>query len=263
MMDSGIISYRGYKRAMTRKGKQKELDKLLSEDEFVERYVKFVKKNQKDWDFCVTVDMKPVAADVLVQHKKIEAMGIRPTPVYHGDVDVEWLKRYVDLGYNFICLGGSAPAFGAIASVSRANKRVRSQYLDRVFNFGAKHNIEFHGLGLTTPWSMLTFPWRSVDSSWWSRSAGYGSIMRWNGVTNRMSCLHISPRVSNAQAKDAVFKANKVGMQRLREELKEEGFDLDLLREDFTERHVYNARTMMRLAESATKRQRGTWNLIF
>ena len=261
MMDSGIISYRGYKRTMLRRGK--DISKLPDEDTFRELYVEFVKKHQKDWDFCVTVDMKPVAADVLKQHKKIESMGIRPVPVYHGDVDVEWLKRYVDMGYNFICLGGSAPAFGGSAAVARTDKRVKSQYLDRVFNFGAKHKVEFHGLGLTSPWTMLSFPWRSCDSSWWSRSAGYGSIMRWNDVTDRMSVLHISPKISKAQAKDALFKANKTAMQRLREELKEEGFDLDLLRDDFTERHVYNAMSMMKLAETATKRRRGVWNLLF
>ncbi len=260
-MDSGIISYRGYKRSMIRQGK--DISKLPDEDAFRELYVKYVKKNQQHWDFCVTMDMKPVASDVLKQHKKIESMGIRPLPVYHGDVDVEWLKKYVDMGYNYICLGGSAPAFGGSAAISRANKRVKGQYLDRVFNFGAKHNVEFHGLGLTSPWTMLTFPWKSVDSSWWSRSAGYGSIMRWNEVTERMSVLHISPRQSKAQSKDALFKANATAMQRLREELKEEGFDLDFLREDFTERHVLNCRTMMKLAESATKRQRGTWNLLF
>jgi len=232
-----------------------DTSKLPSPEEFVELYVTWVKKYHKKWDFYVTTDMRPVAPEVFEWHKLLETKGIRPVPVFHGDVHVDWLKRYVDRGYTYICLGG--------ATTSRSGKRGLAQYLDTLFNFGAKNNVKFHGLAMTSPWIMMTWPWHSVDSSWWSRSAGYGSIMRFSDVTERMSILHISPRESKTAVKDAIFKANKTAMQRLREELKHEGFDLDFLREDFTERHVLNARTMMQMAAAATRRQRGTWNLLF
>jgi hypothetical protein len=254
MLDSGIVSYRGYKAFAERTGK--DISKLPCEEEFVELYVAYVKEHQKKWKFFVTMDLLPKAPIVWKWHKKLEAHGLRPTPVFHGDVDISYLERYVDKGYKYICIGGN--------TIRRSgDKRAFAHYLDSVFNFGAKHGISWHGLAMTSPWVMMTWPWYSVDSSWWSRSAGYGSIMRWNDTTERMSILHISPRISKAQAKDALFKANKVAMQRLKEELKEEGFDLDLLRESYVERHVYNAKTMLRLAESATKRQRGSWNLLF
>lgn len=256
MMDSGIISYRGYKHTMAKKGDVKALAKLPDEETFVQWYVDWVKKNSKDWAFYVTADLKPIASDVLKWHTKLEDQGLRPVPVFHGDVGVEWLKRYVDRGYDYVCIGGS--------SISRSGKkRDYVQYLDGIFNFGAKHNIKYHGLAMTSPWIMMTWPWFSVDSSWWSRSAGYGSIMKFDPIAERMSILHVSPRHSKSQLSDSHFKNNKIAMQKLREELKFEGFDLDLLRESFTERHVYNSRAMTSMAEHATKRQRGNWNLLF
>lgn len=254
LMDSGVVSYRGYLKTQERRGKS--IAKLPTSDEFLQLYAGYCKRNKKDWDDFLTVDMEPEAASTLVWHEKIEALGLRPMPVFHGDTDAAWLKKYADKGYKYIGLGGSY--------LHRSSRpREMRFYLDSAFNIGAKYGLEFHGLGMTTPWVMMEYPFRSCDSSWWSRSAGYGSIMRFDTVRERMSIMHVSSQVcGRVDGKVGLLKQNTVAMRRLADELKEEGFDLAVLREDFTERHVYNAIAMMKLGEHASKRQKTRWETL-
>lgn len=250
-MDSGVVSYRGYMKAQMKAGA--DLSKLPSVEEFIEAYVAYVKANQKHWDFYLSVDMMPQAEDAFKWHTKVEKMGINPVPVFHGDVGVEWLQRYLDKGQNYIALGG----FYLI----RRGPAAKRAYMDAIFNWAAKKNARFHGLGATTPSMLLAYDYYSVDSSWWTRTAGYGSIMRFDPIKERMSILHISPRYSNARGQE--FKMNPRAMEGLRKELKEEGYDLEVLQNDFTERHIYNAKTMQVLCAAATKRHKTGWNLFF
>lgn len=256
MIDSGVVSYRGFIAAMTKRGKTDLVAKLPTHKQFAELYAEWVIANARpNWDFYVTVDFQPKAPLILEWHKYVEKLGLRPTPVFHGDVHLDWLKKYVDKGYKKICLGGT--------TLSRSGKRVIGQYFDGVFNFGAKHGIIFHGLAQTSPWIMCSYPWDTVDSAWWTKAAGYGTIMKFDPVGERMGCFHISEKFCASAGKDAMFKNNKFAMSKLKSELKQDGFDIKLLQSDFTERHVYNAKAMVDMAEYATKRHRGSWNPLF
>lgn len=154
MMDSGVFSYRTHKARLIKNGKS--IKDLPTADEYIRQYVKYCKKYSHLWSFYVTVDLRPVAAENLILHGKLEKMGVRPVPVFHGDDSIDYLKRYVDKGYDFICLGSTNSV--------RTGKSQFKKYYDSVFNFGAKHKVEFHGLAQTKPWAMLDYPWRSVDS---------------------------------------------------------------------------------------------------
>lgn len=250
MMDSGVFSYRNYKRLLIEKGTLTA--KFPTEDQFIHYYVDYVKANKQYWDWYATVDMEWSAPKIFKWHSYVLSLGIKPVPVFHGDATTDWLKKYHDLGHKFIALGSTKSL--------RASSKDWTQYLDNVFNVGAKLGLEYHGLAMTQPWMMLGWPFWSVDSSWWTRSAGFGSIMSWDDIKERMSILHISPRSSEARGQ--IFKQNKSAMLRLQEEVEAEGFNFDLLRNDHVERHVWNAKTMMKLVESATKKQRGTWAQI-
>jgi hypothetical protein len=78
-------------------------------------------------------------------------------PVFHGDSSIDWIRKYHDLGHNLIAIGSHKSM--------RASRKQLAEYLHEVFNLGAKLGVEFHGLAMTSPWIMLTFPWASVDSS--------------------------------------------------------------------------------------------------
>ena len=76
--------------------------------------------------------------------------------------------------------------------------------------------------------------------------------MRFDTVRERMTILHVSSKVcGKVDGKVGLLKQNRVAMLRLEDELKEEGFELAKLRDDFTERHVYNAIAMARATPPA------------
>lgn len=250
MMDSGVFSYRTHKAFLTRSGKS--IESLPDEDTYIRMYVKWCKEFAHLWDFYVTVDIAVVAKDNFERHIKLEKMGIRPVPVFHGDDSVEYLRRYADRGYDFICIGSPRSL--------RTTVRQTRQYMDAVFNEGEKHSLKFHGLAMTTPWLMLDYPFASIDSSSWSRSAGYGCIMRFDDNTDRLSILHVSDRESSA----GKLHLNGKAFSRVKAEVESQGYDFQEIQTDHTARHMYNASTMLHMADVAEKRHRtGSWRLLF
>lgn len=250
MYDSGVVSFRGYLKKLQSSGA--DTSKLPTQEQFMELYIAQCQEFKEEWDFYLTLDMEPVAESTLKWHNHLEKRGLRPMPVFHGDVHIDWLKNYVDKGYKYIGLGGSY-------LMRSSRKRALRQYLDGVFNLGAKYGVEFHGLGITTPWAAMSYPFRSIDSSWWSRSAGYGSIMRWNPTREHMDILHISPQACQGRGKDGAMQLNPSAWRLLAQEIEKEGFDLEILRNDFTERHSYNAIALIQMAKHATERQKTGW----
>lgn len=253
MMDSGVVSWRSYRASLIKRQKEKELAKLCGEDEFIRLYVDYCKANMKKWDLYMTIDLERNAASILERHKRIEKMGIRPIPVFHGDSTVDFLRKYYDMGHKLIALA-SWPTL-------RTSHEQKRRYLDGCFALAAKLGFELHGLAMTAGWMLLEFPWYSVDSSSWSRVAGYGGIMRFDPITQRTSVLHVSERHSADRGAGA--KLNQRMMLRIKEEIETEGYDFEALRTSFVARHVYNAASMMQIVDIAEKRHRVGWNLLF
>lgn len=246
-MDSGVVGYRSHKATLIRNG-GKGLEKLVDEQTYIQMYVDFCKELSKHWDFYMTIDLERDAPSIFKRHCVIEKMGIRPVPVFHGDATVDFLKKYADMGHKLIGI--------ASAKSIRSQQVNLRRYFDAVFNAGAKYGLQMHGLAMTAPWLLVEYPWFSVDSSSWSRVAGYGGIMLFNAVSHRMSVQHISHRHSTG--KGSLAKLNPVIMDRVKEQVQSEGFDFEQLREDFVERHIYNAYSMNRLIKAAA-RKHGTW----
>jgi hypothetical protein len=257
MMDSGVVSWRSYRVGREKIGDKKALDKLVGEHEFIDMYVKYVKANYKKWEFYVTIDLERNAPSILERHKRICAMGIKPVPVFHGDSSAEYIKKYADLGHDLVSIA-TWPSL-------RTGKEQFKKYFDACFAVAAKCNVRLHGLAQTSPFKMIDYPWYSVDSSSWSRVAGYGGIIMFDEHKQRMSNFHISERHSAGKAADA--KLNPRTMRMVKEYVEANGYDFEQLRTDFVTRHIWNGKTMLKLADHAAKRHRnkesGRWNLLF
>lgn len=239
MMDSGVFSFRTHRKRLIKDRRSVSL--LPTEEEYVQMYVDFCRRNAHKWDFYVTIDFTVNSEENFKRHVRLEKMGIHPVPVIHGDANMEeYLRRYHERGYDYICLGTSKSL--------RTGTIHRRRYMANAFEIGARYGIEFHGLAVTTPWQMLEFPWKSVDSSTWSRSAGYGNILRFNDDSCRLDMLHLTHRVNSKQMP---LYHSKVFEQRIRRELEDEGYNFDDLQTSHLTRHIYNARTMTHLAAAA------------
>lgn len=248
MMDSGVFSYRTHRQRLINTGA--DLGQLPDPDGYLRLYAEWCREFKKLWAFYVTVDFGTVCADNWKIHGKLEKMGIRPVPVYHGDDSMDYIRRYYDKGYAYQCLGSSRALRTSVKQLRR--------YYDVAFNLAAKLGVLFHGLAMTKPWSMIAYPWYSIDSSSWSRSAGYGCIIRFDETTRRLNTLHVSDRMS---AVSRLHLSSKL-MARVKEDVESEGYDFQTLRTDHTERHIYNAATMLKMAAYADKVNSGQRRLL-
>lgn len=249
MMDSGVFSYRSFKIKMAKLGKA--TPKLLTEEQFIESYVDWVKKHQHLWAIYFTVDLDVCAADIYKRHKRLLKLGIKPVPVFHGDDSIDYMTRYHDLGHKLIGIG--SPIW------LRSNMTHRRRYLDAVFNHAAKLNLEIHGLALTAAWVMIGYPFWSTDSSSWSRVASTGCLLKFDEHRGRMTTVHVSDRgISAKQSSNSSARMTAA----IKEETEALGFDFELLRTDFVERHKWNAMEMQRMTDYCTTKHRSTWNML-
>lgn len=243
MMDSGVFSYRTHKAYLIRTGKP--IDQLPTDEDYVKLYVKWCRQFHEQWAFYVTIDF---AADCKANYERqlmLEKKGIRPLPVYHGDDSLDYIKKYADLGYTYMCVGAT--------SSMRRTVTARRRYLDAVFSIGAKIGMQFHGLAVTAPWAVIEFPWKSVDSSAWSRAAGYGCLLHFNPETGRMATIRISTR--GAKSGPVVLPTKGRYAEKLTEWLAAEGYDIKELQTDHIARHEYNAFTMQKLGQASGSKQ--------
>jgi hypothetical protein len=247
MMDSGVVGFRTYKTSLKKAGK--DLSKIPTDLEFTKLYVSYIKATQQHWDFFMGCDHLQEAESIYQNHLFVESLGIRPVPVFHGDKAAsDYVRRYADLGYDFL-------AISSWKTIRTGQKKFR-QYLDEVFNICSRLKMRVHGLAMTASYMMCEYPFFSVDSSSWSRAAGYGTIFRFDEDARRMSSFHISDRATKGKGADA--KHNIAFMQRVKEDVESCGYSFDVMRqaegeEAFVLRHIWNAQQMEKLAQYATK----------
>jgi len=230
MMDSGAHTIHADK-------KKDKLDPEELKETMYAEYVPWVKENKDKWAFYVTLDYLRHQPTIFKMQKRFMRDGLRPVPVYHGDSDLTWLKKYRDMGFKFICVGTTAEIRGS------STHRSKQFFLDRVFDFGAKHDIQFHGLAMTSLSVMLQFPWYSVDSSTWARTAAFGMITFLDKDKNIVYHVHISDQKKASKSKITMYsKLDKHHKRMIDAKIADFGFTIDELRESRDARYEYNGK---------------------
>lgn len=224
MMDSSAFSFHEFVRKRSGKYVGADLEKMRYDT--IERYVDYVKRQGKQWDFYVTFDYIKHCPTIYEMTKRLEKEGIRPIPVYHGDHGTEWIERYCKEGYKLIGIG----------SLVRSYKR-KKQYYDKCFNIAEKYGVLLHGLGQTSLSHMFMFPWYSLDSATWAKFAAYGYIIYPNVNRNTLSAYHITDQDVGATELRHMPKATQ---NDIAEKVAANGFDLEVLKTDGRQRALYN-----------------------
>jgi hypothetical protein len=147
MMDSGAFSFHKLAAQTRRRSKisdsKKSIDIEKLQNTMYGWYRDYCLANAHKWDFYITLDYKAHQPTIYAMHKRFIKDNLNPVPVYHGDMGVEWLKRYKDdFGCNLIAVGSAG-----VDVRGKSHKRFR-YFFDRVFEFAAKHDLKIHGLAL-------------------------------------------------------------------------------------------------------------------
>lgn len=237
MMDSSAYSFHNWLnkqsgRVSSKKGGKVVLNKEELREQVVGQYVEFCKKDGKKWDFYANFDYIKHAPTIWKMQERLEGMGIRPTPVYHGDVSLDWLRHYIDAGYTRICIGTTAKR--------ASNWQEQRRYLDAVFAITEPANIKTHAFGVTSLSLTFGYPWHSVDSSSWARASMYGSIYIEDPVRGSMNTMHVSNMAGHRPGIGSFSTLSPEVQKDVRRRIEAKGFDLDLLQRSGQYRFIYN-----------------------
>jgi len=238
MMDSGAFSFHGFLKNMTgkvskkkkRQWNEEEVTKLR--EETIEKYVSWCKEHSKEWDFYCNFDYRPHAPLVWKVQQRLEKLGMRITPVFHGDQGIDWLENYFKDGHKLV-------AVGTTAMQGRGTYRKKRIFYDMVFDKAEKYGAKMHGLAVTALGLMFQYPWASVDSASWVKVAAIGRIMYMDEMRGVIGQLHIS--TTSAKKGISYNQMVPTTQKEIRRQVEKNGWDFQELRENARERGAYNA----------------------
>lgn len=235
-MDSSAFSF--YQFLLKQGGKRSSSKKVLTEKEFnekrdktVNQYIDFVKQDNKYWDIYCNFDYRKNCQIIWDMQQYLEKKGINPAPVYHGDNSLDWFKKYCDKGYKLICIGGFPQR--------RRGFHAKRKFFEKVFYIAEEYGVKLHGFAFTYISSMLEFPWFSVDSATWAKTAAYGMILVPDRDRNVMRSIHVSDHHTNNRT--SYNHMPKSIRREIEDEVNRVGFDFEELRRSVYERCTYNA----------------------
>lgn len=139
----------------------------------IDAYAAYIKTNHDIIHQAASLDIigRDSEAGTYANQKRLESLGCRVLPTHHARDRDEWLVRYLEDGYDYICLGGMVPE----------NSRYLQIWLDHIFskyltNKDGTPKVKVHGFGLTSVPLINRYPWYSVDSTSWVLTSRFGQI---------------------------------------------------------------------------------------
>ena len=115
-------------------------------------------------------DVEEAARESFANLVTMRKRGLNPMPVYHAGESLDWLKRMLDLGCDYI---------GIAASSLTSRNSIDDWYMlvfSQLVNNDGRPIIKTHALGEGRVESLKRFPWYSADSTSWIYSAQRGGI---------------------------------------------------------------------------------------
>lgn len=143
-------------------------------DEYLQRYINFIKKNKVKQFFELDVDVVTGYNKVKEMTKRLEqGVGARCIPVWHKSRGIDEWHRMTE-EYDYVAIGGI---------VSKEIKPADYKYFTPLLEIARKNNCKVHGLGFTNLDGMTKYPFYSVDSTAWTTGNRFGMAYRFNGKT--------------------------------------------------------------------------------
>lgn len=161
----------------------------LGEQQDLPTYCAWLRRHTKYINHYAVLDVIGSAEGTYENQVKMEETGddITPVPCFHYGEDPKHLRRYIDQGYPYLALGGMVPI-----STKDLYPWLDDLWENYLTNENGEPIIRVHGFGLTTFELMDRYPWFSVDSSSWLKSAHFGLILFYHG--DKMYRVNVSEK---------------------------------------------------------------------
>ena len=101
-----------------------------------------------------------------------------------------------------------------------------------------KYGVLLHGLAMTGLSLMFQYPWYSVDSATWAKTAAFGSMLHIDMGRQIIGEIHITEK--NVNGKTSYNHLDKDHRRDVRRTVEDAGFDFDEMRKDGRARSLYN-----------------------
>ena len=135
-------------------------------------YMRFIKEHLDLVDCYVSLDVIGRSASQSYENQQImKAEGLEPIPVFHQGERFKWLERYLENGEKYI----------GIATHKDSPPAEQRKWLDSAFtrltDSKGRPYRKVHGFGITSFDHLVRYPWYSTDSTTWSLTPAYGTIL--------------------------------------------------------------------------------------
>lgn len=149
----------------------------------VKEYASYICKHQAIWSTCSSLDaigsgevdsdkQLGFARQSYAYFAELRNRGAKVQPVYHVREPRVVLEKYIDLGYDYIFIGGMVPE-----TTQWLMQRLDYLWTNVLTLPDGSPKIKVHGFGLTDQLLMFRYPWYSVDSSSWLMTGIFGACM--------------------------------------------------------------------------------------
>lgn len=225
---------------------------------YVDEYGKFCKAHEHEIDVFVNVDVifNPELT-WKIQCYLEKTFKLKPLPVVHFGTPMKWLHKYMD-NHEYIGIGGLGQEVSYESYV---------HFADRVFETicDAKSKLprwKTHGFAVTSFKLMARYPWYSVDSTSYLQFGAYGAILMPRLRAGKIPNFSTPHKIFVSNDTNVTRRVNRIahfkdltptveGMYR--DYIKQQGFDLELMRTNWEERERWNMFYFATFAETLPK----------
>ena len=167
-------------------------------------------------------------------------------PVYHFGEPISGLNRILNTEINgkladYICVGGRH-------GVSTDEQIQYFKYIDQIIKNSDNPNVRVHGLGITVPRILESFPFYSSDSTTWLQLAVNGQIL-----LKDLSYVVVSNQ--STAKKQCIFNQPKECIEFVERSVNEFGFTLEQLSSDYNNRLRYNIDVLLDYEKNYTYKE--------
>jgi hypothetical protein len=142
-------------------------------DSYFKEYIKFIKENEKYLTIYVNLDIINDPVRSMANYKRMRKEGLKPIAVVHPGEDYIWITKYLELGCEYVGLGGLGQFYTKTKYINWADV-VWSKALTDKKGFPL---AKCHGFAMTSFDLMFRYPWWSVDSTTWVMVGRFGSVL--------------------------------------------------------------------------------------